>query len=153
MGEFRSRAVQSLAELQAIELRGFLATWKRFTASGRPMPDARGDADYESPERLVAHVQGAARGYLLWIGDVLEQPITDLERVRDAALIVPRLEAFMEETLDGWQRHLAPLTDPQIAPKQYLTRWGDLLTVESMLEHAVVHPMRHRIQLERILAG
>jgi hypothetical protein len=25
--------------------------------------------------------------------------------------------------------------------------------VENLLEHAVVHPMRHRIQLERILEG
>lgn len=30
------------------------------------------------------------------------------------------------------------------------SRWGQ---VEQMLEHAVVHPMRHRIQLERLMAG
>jgi hypothetical protein len=152
MQAYRSNAVRSLVELHAAELRSFLATWKRFVATGKPMPDARGDADYESPERLVAHVQGAARSYLLWIGEVLEQPIADLERIRDAEVIVPRLEAFMEETLDGWQRHLAPLDDALLGPTTYPTRWGDLLTVEQMLEHAVVHPMRHRIQLERVLA-
>jgi hypothetical protein len=27
------------------------------------------------------------------------------------------------------------------------------MSVEMLLEHAVVHPMRHRIQLERILEG
>jgi len=27
------------------------------------------------------------------------------------------------------------------------------MSVENLLEHAVVHPMRHRIQLERILEG
>src|SRR5438128_11148000 len=108
MSQFRSHAVRSLVELHHIELRGFLATWKRFVASGKSMPDASGDASYESPERLVAHVQGAARSYLLWIGEVLDLPIHDLERTRDAAVIVPRLEAFMEETLDGWERHLTP---------------------------------------------
>ena len=153
MAEFRSRAVRSLVELHNVELRSFLATWKRFVASGKPMPEAHGDADYENPERLVAHVQGAARSYLLWIWEVLEQPIPDLELTRDPAVIVPRLETFMEETLAGWTRHLAPLIDEQLAPKQYLSRWGDPFMIDQMLEHAVVHPMRHRIQLERILAG
>jgi uncharacterized damage-inducible protein DinB len=27
------------------------------------------------------------------------------------------------------------------------------MSVDMLLEHAVVHPMRHRIQLERMLAG
>jgi len=151
MAEFRSRAVRSLVELHETELRSFLATWKRFKASGKPMPEAHGDADYESPERLVAHAQGAARGYLLWIREVLEQPVTDLELIRDPAVIVPQLEAFMEETLAGWRRHLAPLEDAQLGPTQYKSRWGELFTIDQMLEHAVVHPMRHRIQLERIL--
>ena len=149
--EFRSRAVRSLVELHEIELRAFLATWRRFKASGKAMPEAHGDADYESAERLVAHAQGAARSYLIWIRNVLEQPITDLELTRDPDLIVPRVDAFMEETLEAWGRHLAPLTDEQLAPAQYKTRWGDLCTVDQMLEHAVVHPMRHRIQLERLL--
>ena len=153
MTEFRSRAVRSMVELHAVEMRGCLATWKRFVAAGKPMPDAHGDADYESPERLIGHVQGAARSYLLWIGEVLERPFTDLELIRDAAIIVPRLDAFMEETLAGWERHLASLEDKELGPMQYKSRWGDPFMIDQMLEHAVVHPMRHRIQLERILAG
>ncbi|MGH7726325.1 MAG: hypothetical protein ACREOU_12935 [Candidatus Eiseniibacteriota bacterium] len=153
MNEFRSRGVRSLVELHERELKEFMTVWKRFVASGKPMPEAHGDPDYESPERLAAHVQGAARSYLLWIWEVLEQPIEGLPRIRDAALIVPRIDAFMDETLAGWRRHLAPLGDAQIAQKQYLSRWNEPHTLEQMLEHAVVHPMRHRIQLERILAG
>ena len=152
MEEFRSRGVRSLTELHEHELKDFVATWRRFVASGKPMPEAHGDAHYESPERLVAHVQGAARSYLLWIWEVLESPIESLPLIRDADVIVPRLDAFMAETLDGWRRHLAPLEDDQLSPKQYLSRWGEPHTIEQMLEHAVVHPMRHRIQLERILA-
>jgi hypothetical protein len=130
-----------------------MATWRRFVASGKPMPEAHGDPDYESSERLVAHVQAAARSYLLWIWEVLERPIEGLPRIREAAEIVPRLDAFMAETLAGWRHHLAPLEDDQLAKKQYLSRWGEPHTIEQMLEHAVVHPMRHRIQLDRILAG
>ena len=153
MEEFRSRGVRSLVELHQQELREFVSAWRRFVASGKPMPEAHGDAHYESRERLVAHVQGAARSYLLWIWEVLERPIEGLPLIRDADAIVPRLDAFMAETLDGWRRHLAPLEDDQLSPRQYLSRWGEPHTIEQMLEHAVVHPMRHRIQLERILAA
>jgi hypothetical protein len=153
MSEFRSRGVRSLVELHERELREFLATWRRFVASGKSMPDAQSDPDYQSAEHLVTHVQRAARGYLLWIWEVLERPIEDLPLVREVDEIVPRLDAFMEETLAGWRRHLAPLENEQLAPTQYLSRWGEPHTIEQMLEHAVVHPMRHRIQLERILVG
>jgi len=151
--EYRSRAVRSLVELHERELPAFVATWRRFVASGCPMPEAHGDPDYENPDRLGAHVQGSARSYLLWIWEVLERPITDLPLIRDPDVIMPRLDAFMAETLDGWRRHLALLEDAQLEAQQYLSRWGKPHTIEQMLEHAVVHPMRHRIQLERILAA
>ncbi len=153
MAEFKSRAVRSLAELHAEEMRSFLATWKRFKASGLPMPEAHDDPDYESAERLVTHVQGAARGYLVWIGESLGAPFPGVERIRDPEVIVPQLDAFLEETLALWSTHLAGIVDAQIAPQAYETRWGDRFTIDQMLEHAVVHPMRHRIQLERILKG
>jgi hypothetical protein len=152
MMAFKSRAVRSLVELHERELPAFVATWRRFARSGKPMPEAYGDPAYESPDHLVSHVQGSARGYLLWVWEVLERPIEGLPLTRDPAMIVPRLEAFMAETLDGWRTHLAALENEQLAPRQYLSRWGEPHTIEQMLEHAVVHPMRHRIQLERILA-
>ena len=39
----------------------------------------------------------------------------------------------------------------ELSPDIYTSRWGEPYTVEQMLEHAVVHPMRHRIQLERLM--
>ena len=150
MTDFQSRAVRSLTQLHDAELRAFADTWKRFKASGTPMPEAHGDADYESAERLVTHVQGAARGYLTWIREVLGSPI-DLPVIRDPAIVVPNLDAYLAETLEAWTLHLCPLVDDQLAPATYKSRWGEMFTVDQMLEHAVVHPMRHRIQLERLL--
>ena len=48
--------------------------------------------------------------------------------------------------------HLALLEDTELAPATYKSRWGEDYNIEQMLEHAVVHPMRHRIQLERLMA-
>jgi len=59
--------------------------------------------------------------------------------------------AFAADLLAGYRRHLAAVTDGEVDQQIHRTRWGELMSVENLLEHAVVHPMRHRLQLERIL--
>jgi hypothetical protein len=33
----------------------------------------------------------------------------------------------------------------------FKTRWGEDMSCEGMLEHAVMHPLRHRFQLEELM--
>src|SRR5260221_2398968 len=64
----------------------------------------------------------------------------------------PRSTLFPYTTLfRSYRRHLAAITKEELEPQVHRARWGDLMSVENLLEHAVVHPMRHRIQLERLL--
>jgi uncharacterized damage-inducible protein DinB len=151
--EFKSRAVRNLVELHEQEMKRFFETWDRFIAAGAPMPDARGDADYQSPDHLVGHVARAARNYVTWIGDQLGRPVKDIDLETDSLKIAPRVRDFITEVLAGYRRHLSLVADEELEPKSYTTRWGVQMTIESMLEHAVTHPMRHRHQLERILDG
>ncbi len=150
--EFASRAVRSLVELHEFEMRRFFETWDRFIVSGAPMPEARGDPDYQSPDHLVAHIARGARNYLTWIGEQLGRPVKDVDPETDPLKIAPRVRPFVEEVLAAWRRHLPAVQDAELEPATYKSRWGVQMTIESMLEHAVVHPMRHRIQLESILA-
>ncbi len=94
-----------------------------------------------------------ARDYLTWIGDCVQRPVSDLDPETDLVAIAGRSAAFMEEVLAGWRRHLALLEDSELAPLTFKSRWGEDYNVEQMLEHAIVHPMRHRIQLERLAGG
>jgi uncharacterized damage-inducible protein DinB len=149
--EFRSRAARSLAELHERELRSFVATWRRFGAAGTPLPDAHGDPDYASRETLAGHVLMAARAYLVRIGEWLGRPVEDVDPATDAVEVAARAEAFADALIAAYRRHLAVVTDEELEPQVHKTRRGDLLSVELLLEHAVVHPMRHRIQLERLL--
>jgi uncharacterized damage-inducible protein DinB len=151
--EYRSRAVRNLVELHDRELRSFLQLWKRFVESDAALPDAHGDEDYADRDRLVAHVVRAARGYLTRIGEWVGRPVTDVDLSQDPYAIAGRLSAFAEEVLAAYPRHLAQITDEELTQQIHRTRWGELMSVENLLEHAVVHPMRHRIQLERILEG
>ena len=149
--DYKSRAVLSLVELHEREMRTFLETWRQFVASDAPMPEARGDSRYESRETLGAHVLMAARGYLTWMGECAGRPVTDVDLSPDAHVIYARAPQFVEEVLAAWRRHMPAFTDEEIERKGFVSRWGEPYTVEQMLEHAVVHPMRHRFQLQRIL--
>ena len=149
---FKSNAVRSCVELHEIEMRRFHDTWIAFRASGTPLP-ATDDPSYQSIEHLGGHVLRSSRGDLAWIGECVKRPVTDLYAETDPVAIAGRSAAFMEEVLAGWRRHLALLEDREIAPATYKSPWGEDYSIEQMLEHAVVHPMRHRIQLERLAAG
>ena len=151
--EFKSRAVRSLVELHEREMHSFLEVWDRFTAAGSPMPEAHGDDSYQSREHLIGHVLMAARGYLTRIGEWVGRPVDDVDAGKDPREIAGRAAAFSEEILAAYRRHLANITTEELEPQTHRARWGDLMSVEMLLEHAVLHPMRHRIQLERILAG
>ena len=149
--EYRSRAVRSLVELHDRELRSFLEAWKRFEASGLSLPEAHGDESYASHEKLAAHLMMSARGYLTRVGEWVQRPVTDVDDTKDTAAIAARLSEFAQHVLEAYPRHLSRVTDDELDKQVHKTRWGDLMSVEMRLEHAVVHPMRHRIQLERML--
>ena len=150
---FRSRAVRSLVELHEREIRSFLQVWRRFVASDLPMPDAQGDESYENRERLAGHVLMAARGYLTRIGEWVGRPVSDVDGSQDPYEVVRRAPEFADGVLAAYERHLSEITNEELEQQVHRTRWGELMSVENLLEHAVVHPMRHRIQLERILEG
>jgi hypothetical protein len=147
---FKSNAVRSCVELHEIELRRFFETWQRFRTSGVSLPDTT-DPSYASADHLGGHVLRAARNYLTWIGDCVKRPVTDVDADDDRESVARKGRVFMDEVLAGWRRHLALLEDDELAPATYRSRWGEDYNIEQMLEHAVVHPMRHRIQLERLM--
>ncbi len=147
---FKSNAVRSCVELHEIELRRFYETWERFRASGIALPPTE-DPSYASADHLGGHVLRAARNYLTWIGDCVKRPVTDLDRDEDRVSVARKGRAFMDEVLSAWRRHLAALEEAELAPATYKSGWGEDYNIEQMLEHAVVHPMRHRIQLERLM--
>ncbi len=148
---FKSNAVRSCVELHEIELNRFYDTWQTFRASGTELPKTD-DPSYASVEHLGGHVFRAARNYLTWIMECVKRPVTDVDREDDRVAVARKGRVFVDQVLAAWRRHLATLEDPELAPVAFKSRWGEDYDVEQMLEHAIVHPMRHRIQLERLMA-
>lgn len=146
LSDHRSRGVRALVLLHERELLAFFVTWRRALAWGVQLPPTE-NIHCASPEAMAHHVLRAARGYLVWLcekfdlGDpgVAEPPAPgELEAAGDA---------YLEGLLERWRTALRDAPGERLE-EAHTSRWGRPFTLESMLEHAVVHPMRHALQLE-----
>ncbi len=146
---YRSRGARALVLLHERELRSFLATYHRAMAWGVALP-ATADPDYASAAAMLRHVLGAAGGYLRWtcvhlgLSDPGVDPAPSVERIDDEA------DAYLEHVLERW-RHALPDAEDRRFEEVHPANWGTPFSIEAMLEHAVVHPMRHAFQLEELM--
>lgn len=149
MNEMASRGVRVLVALHDIHLRLFFETWRRAKAEGA-LPPARGDADYATLDTLLRHVLGAARGYVVWCCEVLGLPDPGIREAPPAERIAAEADAYLEHVLEGWPRALALVPPERLEDRTYPSRWGTPYCIDAMLEHAVMHPIRHAFQLEEM---
>ena len=115
------------------------------------LPDTD-DPNYASLEVLLHHVLTCARGYLQWICTQLELPDPGIDRAPPPERAPDEAAGYLTHLLARWRR--APLHD--VPPEAYRKPVAQALTatnVEAMLEHAVMHPIRHGFQLRNLLAA
>lgn len=146
---YRYRGARALVLLHERELRAFLATFRRAQAWGVKLPETD-DPDYASLAALLRHVLGAAGGYLRWTAKVLELPDPGVDKPPSLEAIDAEAEVYLEHVLDRWWSPLRDVPEEkfEVAHK---SNWGTPYSVDAMLEHAVVHPMRHAFQLEELM--
>jgi hypothetical protein len=115
------------------------------------------DPDTRSPRALCLHVCGAARRYSDYVRKARGMPFTDRFVLEPALLVKPAdVRGHLASGLRYTEQGLEGLYD---APHEVHTairfevRWGPIYDPEMILEHAVVHLLRHRRQLERWRRG
>jgi hypothetical protein len=109
------------------------------------------DEDCRSIRSIATHVVRSGYGYAGMLRDAWERP-------RTGALIEPMAHVrandevetmlrYMVETLDGkWD-----LSEEDSNAMRIAARWGPVYDFEQLFEHAIVHVLRHRRQIERFL--
>ena len=110
------------------------------------------DEDCRSVQTIVSHVTNSGFGYANYIRDWFEIPKSSPERkllTRDEFnLRFNDMLAYTSETLEGkWEYN-----DEEIQKVKMIVRWGPEYDLEQLLEHAVLHIMRHRRQIEKFAA-
>jgi hypothetical protein len=118
-------------------------------ASERPAnsPDTR------TPRALCTHVYGAARRYSDYIRKARGLPFTEKFVPEPATIDGPaavrrRLAEALRYT-EGALEGLYEADEATAAAIKFPVRWGPVYDPDMILEHAIVHLLRHRRQLER----
>jgi len=149
--EFAYPGARALVVLHQVHLRQCLDTWKRAKAAQTPLPTTE-DPSYASLETLLVHVLGAARGYMVWMCEVLALPDPEIRPTPDSDAIEAQSDEFIQHVLDRWRAPLQTVEEERFNRPEYPSRWGVAYCIDAMLEHAVMHPIRHEMQLAALLA-
>ena len=111
-----------------------------------------GDEDCRSAQTIMSHVVNAGYGYADYLRAVFAipsaRPPKRLLTPRESLAQLDAMLAYTAETLEGrWE-----MTDEEIMSAVIHSGWGVRYDAEQLLEHAVVHVLRHRRQVERFIA-
>ncbi len=147
---YRYTGAEACIRLHEQHLRAFWQVWQRAEAEGLTWPAAE-DPDYASRAHLLRHVLGAARHYMVWMCRVLGQPDPAIPEAPGVEAIVAQGSRYLEQVLDGWRGQLSEVPEERFHRETFDSAWGVPYCVDAMLEHAVMHPIRHAHQLERWL--
>lgn len=149
---FKSRGVRALVLLQMNEMDQLFKVWKVAKRQGVKLPATR-DPAYQSMDQLMRHPLRSCRGYLTWLCDVLGRADPKVPDPPEAEKVAAQGAAYLKVLAKAWEKHMASMpTKGLYSVTVHTSRWGAPMTVEAMLEHAVAHPMRHRFQLEELIA-
>ena len=147
---YRSNAVRALVLLQEEHLRRFLETWKDAKAANLVLPSTE-DPAYASLDALGHHVLRASRGYMVWICEMLKLPDPGIRPAPEAAVFSEEAESYLEHVLERWRPPLQDVPNERLETPEYRSRWQTLYSIDAMLEHAVMHPIRHTFQLKQLM--
>jgi uncharacterized damage-inducible protein DinB len=127
-----------------------LHTWQEAKSLGIKLPETD-DQDYQSLDTLLRHIFRASRGYLTWMCDKLNLADPEIEKVPEAAVIESGAEAYLVHLLEKWRLPLADIPEEKFHKPTFTSRWGVEYCIDAMLEHAVMHPIRHEFQLRNLI--
>jgi uncharacterized damage-inducible protein DinB len=109
------------------------------------------DDDCRSVQTIMSHVVRAEYGYADYIREQFSMAST-----RPQSKLLSRQESleqlyaglrYTAQTLEGkWE-----MSAEEIAGTIIKSRWGAVYDVEGLLEHAIVHLLRHRRQIEKFI--
>ncbi len=150
LDHYASNAARALVLMHEEELRRFVALWKSAASQEVKLPKTS-DPDYASMGTLLRHVLKCARFYVLWMTEKLELPQPEIEKPPASNRIAEDCDRYTEHVLEAWRSALATVSDRVIDREAWPAPWKTPFTIDSMLEHATIHPQRHGFQLRELM--
>jgi hypothetical protein len=148
--EYKYNGARSLILLHEIHMRSFLDTWNKAKKLNIKLP-VTDDEDYQSLETLLFHPLRSSRGYITWICDKLKLDNPQIDPPPPVSEIQFKAYDYLDYLLEKWSLPLVNVPEELFHTPSYKSNWGADFCIESMLEHAVMHPIRHQFQLENLI--
>ena len=109
------------------------------------------DEACRSVQTIMSHVVKAGYGYADYIREQFSlastRPQHNLLSRRESLEQLDAALLYTVQTLEGkWE-----MSDAEISSTVIKSRWGTVYDVEGLLEHAIVHLLRHRRQIEKFI--
>jgi hypothetical protein len=147
---YRYRGARAMVILHERQMRKFFDTWGIAKSSGVALPQTD-DPSYRSFDALLGHVLYWAREYMIWICEVLELTRPEIPPVPDVDELTEKAESYLAHLLTQWRAPLSAVAEERFYKPEYVAPWKTKYCIDAMLEHAVMHPIRHRFQLMELM--
>lgn len=147
---FKYNGARSLIILQEKYLTEFVEIWLKAKENNITLPETD-DKDYESLESLLIHVLGASGRYIIWICDKLNLPNPNIAEVPSKENIQTEAKNYLEYIFEIWRTPLTNIEEEKFNNPSFTSNWGPEYCIDGMLEHAVMHPIRHTFQLNKLI--
>ncbi|MFI5263081.1 MAG: DinB family protein [Candidatus Kapaibacterium sp.] len=144
LGSLMDEYERTIRELQEILRKLSIKDYERLSNPTSPDPDCL------SVQTIMSHVISSGYGYATYIRNSLgvkaNRPDIPLLSQADSIAELEKMFAYTLETFEGrWE-----MNEDQMLTILVHTRWSEY-DIESMLEHAIVHILRHRRQIEKLM--
>ena len=131
-------------------VRRFLVVWNQAHAASVMLPRTD-DPAYASLDTLLHHVLGTAGSYMTWMCEALGLSDPKIRILPEPTALAAEADSYMEHVLEKWRTPLRDVGDDRLETPEYPSRWQTRYCIDAMLEHAVMHPIRHAFQLEELM--
>ncbi len=148
--KYKYNGARSLVLLHEKHLTNFLETWHEAKKINVELPKTD-DPDYQSLETLLFHVLRSARGYMTWICEKLDLPDPKIDNPPEINNIAKKADQYLLHLFEKWRLPLIEIEEEKFHSPTFKSRWGVEYCIDAMLEHAVMHPIRHEFQLRNLI--
>ncbi len=149
--DYRPGAIGSILDEYERAISNFKSVLKNIDAEDYKRI-VEGESEHcHSIEVITNHVVRAGYGYSNYIRDALSLvslPIADEKILQNEIFTeIDKMMAYSNELFEA----RTSITDEQMENVYFKTRWGVRYNIDQLMEHAIVHVLRHRRQIEKFL--
>jgi len=141
-----SKEIEALIDLWLKGMNDFIDYYKLIPEE---LLDKKIDDEGETAISIGKHVIGCAIGHIIWSLELakLTAPEKYYYNVIKAMKSRDEIIKGAEELMEVIPQFLSPMTNDHLS-NQGITKWGEHMSSEGMLEHTIMHLYRHMRQLK-----